>query len=368
MTKPSPNPTDLTRDLDRGVSLPASWFTEPSVVTREYERIFRRNWQYIGRAEQLAKVGDYITGMIGDIPAVVVRNEQRLAGFVNVCRHRRHLVMSGTGNRKVLQCPYHAWTYDLKGHLKAVPGCHHEEIFHKEDYSLLPLRVDTWGPFVFVNVDAQAKPLASYLGELPQIIAQSGLNLGQLTFRARHEWRAQANWKVMIENFLECYHCPVAHPAFSAVVDLDPARFILKPFEWFSIQCAPVQASALDPNGTHPSYDARGAITTAQYNFLWPNLTFNINPGAMNLSLDFWLPDGPDHTTGFSEHYFGADVSDDYAEKVIAFNKKVSDEDEALTYSVQLGMKAGLPARGCFLPKSEQLVIHFEKLVLAALS
>jgi phenylpropionate dioxygenase-like ring-hydroxylating dioxygenase large terminal subunit len=360
--------TDMTRDLNCNFSLPPSWFTDPAVAALEYNRIFHRTWQYVGRTEQLSKVGDFITGMVGNIPVVVVNNGQGLTGLVNVCRHRRHLVMSGVGNGKVLQCPYHAWTYDLEGCLRAVPGCEHEDNFRKEDYPLLPLRVDTWGPFVFVNADAQAKPLAHYLSELPDIIAQSGLDLTQLKFRARQAWRAKANWKVMIENYLECYHCSVVHSDFTAIVNVEPSTFDLKQFEWFSSQCAPVRASALQNTDKQPSYDAHGAVEVAQYHFLWPNLTININPGHPNLSLDVWHPDGPNCTKGFSEHYFGPDVSDDYAEQVVAFNKKVSDEDDAITDSVQLGMKAGLPMLGGFLTKRERLIIHFEKLVLEALS
>jgi carnitine monooxygenase subunit len=99
-----PSAADLSRDLDRGLSLPASWFTDPAIVEREYERIFHRTWQYFCRAEQLAQGGDFVAGTAGRIPVVAVRNDQGLSAFVNVCRHRRHLVMSGCGNRKTLQC------------------------------------------------------------------------------------------------------------------------------------------------------------------------------------------------------------------------------------------------------------------------
>src|SRR3954453_1352982 len=113
----------LAADLDRGISLPSSWFTDPAITALEQERIFRRSWQYVGRAEQVAQVGDYLTGTVGGIPIVVVRAEHGLNALINVCRHRRHEVMSGTGNRKLLQCPYHAWTYELDGRLRTAPRC-----------------------------------------------------------------------------------------------------------------------------------------------------------------------------------------------------------------------------------------------------
>lgn len=357
---------ELAHDLERGLSLPATWFTDSATVAREYERIFRRTWQYVGRTEQLAQAGDYVTGVAGDIPVIVTRDDKGLHALINVCRHRRHVVMQGEGNRKLLQCPYHAWSYELDGRLKAAPRCEREEGFSKDDYPLVSIRVDTWGPFVFVNADRDAKPLAHYVGELPGIIAQSGLDLSQPKFRKREQWRANANWKVMIENYLECYHCPVAHPGFSAVIDVN--TYVLKAFEWFSSQYAPARASALEGKGKKLSYDPRGTITQAQYHFLWPNFTMSINPGPPNLSIDVWLPDGPDFTHGFSEHYFGPDVPDEAAEQIIAFNKEVGYEDDALTNSVQHGLRAGIPEQGRFLKNSEHLALHFEKLLLNALS
>lgn len=363
-----PSAASLARDLDQGWSLPASWYTDPAIAQREHERIFRHTWHYIGRAEQVAQVGDYLTGSAGEIPVVVVRSETGLKAFVNVCRHRRHEVMSGVGNKKLLQCPYHAWTYSLDGQLKAAPRCDREEGFNKEDFPLLSVQVATWGPWVFVNPDLQAKPLAHFLGELPQIIAKSGLDLTQLIFRQRDAWDRNANWKVMIENYLECYHCPVQHPGFSAIIDVDPDAYSLRAYEWFSSQVGSVRASALEAKGKKTAYEAGGEVTMAQYHFLWPNLTININPGHPNLSLDVWLPDGPGRTRGFSEQYFGPDVPEDWARELMAFNDQVGAEDDALTDSVQRGLRGGIPMQGRFLPKSEHLVIHFQKLVLAALS
>jgi phenylpropionate dioxygenase-like ring-hydroxylating dioxygenase large terminal subunit len=368
LTPAEPPADPLTADLDRGLSLPASWFTDPAVVDREQERIFRRAWQYAGRTDQVAQTGDYVTGVAGDVPIVVVRGDGGLKAFVNVCRHRRHLVMSGAGNRKALQCPYHAWTYGLDGCLRAAPRSDGEEGFRKEDYPLLPARVETWGPFVFVSLDLQARPLTAYLGGLPQIIAQSGLALDRLKFHSREEWEARANWKVMIENFLECYHCPVQHPGFSAVIDVHPDSYTLTAHEWFLCQTAPVRRSALEGDGKTLAYDPAGAVTQAQYHFLWPNFTLSINPGHPNLSLDVWIPDGPHRTRGFTEHYFGPDVPEAWAEQLIAFNKQVGEEDDRLTDSVQRGLRAGVPAQGRFLVRSEHLALHFERLVLAALA
>jgi phenylpropionate dioxygenase-like ring-hydroxylating dioxygenase large terminal subunit len=365
-----PATTGLAGDLDRGFSLPATWYTDPAIVDLERERIFRRHWQYVGRTAQVAEVGDFFTGLTGgDLPVVVVRSEDGLQAFVNVCRHRRHEVMSGAGNRKALQCPYHAWTYGLDGRLKSAPRSEREEGFDKEDFPLLAVQVDTWGPWVFVNPDIGAKPLASVLGQLPQIIAQSGVDPAKLQFWQRAEWVRDANWKVMLENYLECYHCPTQHPEFSAVIDVDPDTYSLQPYEWFFSQVGPVRSAVLEGKSRKKTaYDARGAVTESQYHLLWPNFTININPGYPNLSVDVWMPYGPGRTRGFSEQYFGADVPEDFAREMMAFDYQVGTQDDALTDSVQRGLRAGVPEQGRFLIESEQLVIRFQRLVLSALS
>jgi phenylpropionate dioxygenase-like ring-hydroxylating dioxygenase large terminal subunit len=359
----------LATDLDSGLSLPASWYTDPAVAERERERIFRRAWQYIGQVAQVTKPGDFITGAAGEIPIVVVRGDDGgLRGFVNVCRHRRHEVVSGAGNKPVLQCPYHAWTYALDGRLRAAPRCEREEAFDKADYPLLDVLVDVWGPWIFVNPDMSAQPLSHFLGELPQIIAGSGLDLMRLAFHRRDTWSRRANWKVMIENFLECYHCPIQHPAFSAVITVDPDAYSLRSYQWFSSQVGSVRPTALEGRAKRAVYDARGTITQAQYHYLWPNFTISINPGHPNLSLDVWCPDGAEHTEGFSEHYFGPDVPEEWAQELIAFNDQVGAEDDRLTDSVQRGLRSGLPIQGRLLLQSEHLVAHFQKLVSSGLS
>jgi choline monooxygenase len=187
------------------------------------------------------------------------------------------------------------------------PRSQSEIAFELKAYPRPPSR-STPGAVCVRQPDATVPPLAHYLGNLPTIIAGSGLLLDQLQFHDREEWQADANWKVMIENFLECYHCPVQHPGFSTVVDVDEETYALEAHGWFSSQVAPVRRSALEGRGRKPAYDARGAITQAQYHYLWPNLTLSINPGHPNLSIDVWTPAGPEHTRGFSEHWFGGDV------------------------------------------------------------
>ncbi|MGH7098180.1 MAG: SRPBCC family protein [Stellaceae bacterium] len=362
------NPANLIAALDRGESLPAHWYTDPAITDKEIHRIFRKSWNYIGPLSELAEPGDYVTGQAGEIPVVVVRNDKGLAGFVNVCRHRRHLVMKGRGNATVMQCKYHAWAYDLEGVLKGVPRSAAEPGFRLENYPLLPVRVEALGPFVFVNLDRDAPALAACFGGVLDIVADSGIDLASLQLHSREDWEARANWKTMLENYLECYHCPVAHPGFSAAIDVLPENYDLTAYGWFLSQRGMVRPSALEGRSAARIYDVAGAVAQAQYHLLWPNLTININPGFPNLSIDVWMPNGPNRTKGFSEQYFAPGVSEEFARELIVFNREVGEEDDILTDAVQQGLLGGLPDRGRFLVNSEHLAIHFQKLVVEALS
>lgn len=359
--------SDLLAGLDRGESLPASWYTDPEMTEQEIHKIFRKTWQYVGPVQQLKNVGDFITGYVGNIPVVVVRNDNGIGGFVNVCRHRRHEVMRGCGNAKIMQCRYHAWTYDLCGALKAAPRSDREPNFSTSDYPLISIKVETLGPWVFANADENCKPLDFYFGPLLKIIAESGLDLDTLELWEKTEWDARANWKTMLENYLECYHCPVAHPGFSAAIDVDQDSYKLTPYEWFSSQVGYVRDSALKGESRVKIYDAKGSVRQAQYHLLWPNFTININPGFPNLSVDFWMPNGPNAAKGFSEQYFAPGVDKKWAEELIHFNTEVGNEDDDLTNSVQMGLIGGVPPVGRFLTNSEHLCIHFQKLVVNAM-
>jgi ferredoxin-NADP reductase/phenylpropionate dioxygenase-like ring-hydroxylating dioxygenase large terminal subunit len=360
------NPVVLRASLDRGESLPAHWYTDPAITAAETDRIFRRAWNYIGPAGELKNLGDYITGYAGGVPVVAIRGETGLAGFVNVCRHRRHEVMKGRGNAKIMQCGYHAWTYDLAGRLKGAPRSAGEPNFRLENFPLLPIRAEALGPFVFVNIDREAAPVAAYFGPVLDLISESGVDLDTLQLYTREDWQSHSNWKTMLENYLECYHCAVAHPSFSAAIDVRQENYNLTAHGWFLSQRGQVRPSALEGRSQVKIYDVAGEVAQSQYHLLWPNLTININPGFPNLSVDLWMPDGPNATKGFSEQYFAPGVTEEFAKDLIAFNKEVGAEDDVLTDSVQRGLLGGLPDFGRFLTNSEHLVVHFQKLVVGS--
>jgi phenylpropionate dioxygenase-like ring-hydroxylating dioxygenase large terminal subunit len=359
--------TDLGAALERGWTLPAEWYSDPEFHRRERERIFRNTWQYAGPTAWTERPGDYFACFAGHVPVLVVRGEDGgLRAFVNVCRHRGHIVAQGRGRRQTLQCPYHAWTYGLDGRLRNAPRSEREPGFDADAFGLLPAAVDTWGPQVFVNPDPDASPLAETLGALPDVVAGGGLDLAGLEFRERQEFEIPANWKVVVENFLECYHCPIAHPSFSDLIDVDPDAYRLEATGLYSSQVAPVRDAALAHVEGAP-YDARGDVSESQFHYLWPTFTLNVLPGPPNVSALLFLPDGPAKTRSIIDYFIAPGVDEKVIEEMIAFGNVVGSEDTDLVVSVQRGLDSGMVPQGRLLLTSEHLIQHFQRLVYDAI-
>jgi len=357
----------IERPLEDGWTLPASWYSDPNAYALERELIFGSAWQYAGPLELVTERGCFFAAQVGDVPAAIVRGKDgALRGFVNVCRHRGHLVVSGEGCRETLQCPYHAWTYDLDGTLRKAPRSEREPGFDAAGLSLLSVSVGTWGPFVFVNPDPAATPLEKALGDLPSIVAASGIDLDAVRFHSHHEWPIEANWKVVMENFLECYHCPTAHPGFSKVIDVAPDAYRLQVHPTFSSQVGSVRESVLSGNG-RAEYTPRSDVAQAQYHFLFPVTTVNIAPGIPNIGLERYIPDGPARTIEVTDYYFGTDASDEEIAELMAWDSQVAEEDVSLVQSVQSGLESRAVPQGRLMVESEQLIADFQRRVRDAL-
>jgi len=328
-------------------SVPWSWYSDPEVLRLEQERIFRRAWQYVGHDGRAAEVGARFAAWAGDVPVLVVRTDDGLRAFLNVCRHRGSLLVEGDGAQASIQCPYHAWTYGLDGSLRAAPRSEREPDFDGSELSLVPLLLESWGPFLFVNPDENAPPLAETLGPLPEL-----LSVDELVFRSRDDYELAANWKIGCENYLECYHCPVAHKGFSAAYDVDPDSY------------------RLEPSGKHVLSQFAPAHGTGegQFHFVWPNLKLNVYAGTANLSIGPLLPAGPERSTGFLDYFFAPDADQHWVEELLAFDRQVGAEDSVLVERVQQGVRSGLLEEGRLLGESEQLVARFQELVGGALS
>jgi phenylpropionate dioxygenase-like ring-hydroxylating dioxygenase large terminal subunit len=360
--------SEIQERLDAGFTLPAGWYSDPAILALERERIFKRTWQYACVTAQVAEPGSYFATRAGHIPVVVVRDQEgSVNAFVNVCRHRGHVVAQGSGRRETLQCPYHAWTYGLDGCLRKAPRSEREPDFNADDYSLLPVQVANWGPFVFVNADLEADPLEHTLGVLPDTVAETGIDLEGLRFHHRGDYVLDANWKIAVENYLECYHCPVAHPGFSTVIDVDPDAYALASSGYVSTQKGPVREGVLDGKKAAP-YDPTGDIDRNTSVFVFPNFTVDIIPGAPNMLGGSWIPIDERRTLGIFDYFFGEDVDEKTAADMMAFNEQVGLEDNTLVESVHQGLESGMVEHGRLLPSSEHLIQHFQRLLARALA
>ena len=343
-------------------TLPYSWYTDPEMLRREEERILRPAWQYVGHTGQLATPG-YFATHVGRTPVVVTRDRDGvLRGFVNVCRHRGFALAEGEAGRETLQCPYHAWTYGLDGRLRKAPRSEEERDFPQDELGLVPVAVDTWGPFVFANCSTAGggrdpEPLAHALGSLPAQVAELGLDVDSLVHHSRWEAEVEANWKIVSENFLECYHCQVAHPAFSELIDVSPEAYLLSTDGRLSTQHGPPLTAM-----------SGDELPRAQFHFLWPNLGINIFPGRPNFSIGPFVPLTPERTYRFLDYFFGRDVEAEWIDDLIAFDNQVGQEDLGLVEGVQRGVASGALEHGVLMSHSEQLIAHFQALTAAALA
>jgi choline monooxygenase len=340
-------------------TLPWSWYADALVAERERERIFRRSWQYVGHIGELSGPGSYFSSHAGGVPIVVTLDrDERLRAFINVCRHRGTVVARGAQRRGTLQCPYHAWTYGLDGCLRAAPRADAEVGFDRAELGLVPAAVGTWGPFVLVNPDANAEPLENVLGDLPAVVAAHGLEVQALRWHRRVEYKLNANWKIAVENYLECYHCQVNHPALVEVIDERALTLEAQGLRLSQLTPANARVAA----GTAP-LDARGPLGEGQFHLLLPAMKFNMLPGRPNLSIGPVWPLGTDRCAGFLDYFFGGEEDERWIAELYAFDDVVGAQDTALIEAAQLGTGSGMIKGGRLLARDDLLIARFRDYV-----
>ncbi len=345
------------KDLARAHTLPARCYTEPRFLAQERERIFARSWQPIGRVEQLGRPGDFFTADVAGEPVVVLRDLQNnLRAFANVCRHRAGAVAEGCGNRKALRCAYHGWTYALDGNLLGTPEFDGVENFDRANHTLATYLVATWGPLVFINLDSAAPSLEQVLAAIPR--ETRSFEPERLVFCERREYVVHCNWKVYVDNYLEGYHVPVAHPGLFR--ELDYSGYRVETFPTYSRQHAPIRSVAKDKDAGQV-YEAGGQ---ALYYWIFPNWMLNLYPG--NLQVNIVLPLEIERTLTVFEWYFrdgDKQETREGVERAIAFSDQVQREDIGLCEAVQKRLHSRTYDRGRFSVKRENGVHHFQGLI-----
>jgi glycine betaine catabolism A len=289
-------------------------YWDPKVLATELDRFFYRNWLCVGREEQLAGAGDFVTRQIGRESVLLVRNAAGVVhGFYNLCRHRGTRVAleaEGKGAHSFI-CPYHAWSYNLDGQLIGALHMKGQADFDRKEYGLHPIRVDTWGGFLWVNLEPTGPGLKESLG--PFFARFDRFPLADLRLGGRQEYEVEANWKILVENFSECYHCAPVHPSLNRLTPylsgdndasfLDPATRSL--FSGGFMQFAKDFQSM-----TRTGYTSRPLVPgmTADdqkrvyYYVVFPNMFFSLHPDYLMIHRSW--PTSPSHSRVENEFYF----------------------------------------------------------------
>ncbi len=358
----------LDPDPARSYTLPGAYYSAPEIFEAEKERIFYRVWQLVAHESELSNPGDYVTAEIADQSVFVIRGgDGELRGFYNVCQHRAHELLKGKGNVKAaIVCPYHAWAYETDGSLRAARHADKLPGFDPSDFGLTPVRIESALGFVFVNLDPDAAPLAECTGAMfddmraalpwwdevvvsPELTGESWQGAG-----------LAANWKVLAENCLECYHCQPAHPAFVDLVAMDSYHCDIHG-SWLKSfgKLKKTQNKAYDVAPDEPSQ-------TAQFWHLWPNIEFGVLPGEAALGAFRFYPVSAEETrmTSLILTRPGETIRPErqnYRWTVLW------PEDEALCQSVHRGLKSRGYRQGRFIvnpdrPDISEHAVHYFQL------
>jgi phenylpropionate dioxygenase-like ring-hydroxylating dioxygenase large terminal subunit len=202
----------VRKPLLEAETMPVFAYTSAEFYQREIERIWRKMWNFIGSADQIPNNGDYFTLNFTGVPMIVLRDHDGLIrAFANTCRHRGSELLEGKGNCNIIVCPYHSWTYELNGNLRGAPEMEQTLHFDKAAYGLIPIAIDTWANFVFINFDKNPEPLKKHLGDLPEKLAP--YKLEKMALARRKTFEMDCNWKLFVENAKESYHIATVHRA-----------------------------------------------------------------------------------------------------------------------------------------------------------
>lgn len=371
MTATKPLHVDVNEQIECAFTLASRFYTDPTILEIEKDKIFRRTWQLVGTAMQpcgeanglkktISDPETYFTTEVAGEPVLIIRDKEgTLRAFSNVCRHRAGPIALGSGCKGVMRCQYHGWTYTLDGRLIGTPDVEGVEFFDRSTMGMVPLSLETWGDLIFVNFDKNAESLSTYLGEIPNQAA--GFKFEGLQLAERRDYLIDCNWKVYVDNYLEGYHIPIAHPGL--MKEIDYAQYRTDTFRYYSQQFAPIRA--MKPGDAERAYaPGTGILKEALYFWIFPNLMLNIYPD--NLSTNLIVPLSHDKTLTIFAWFFHeieSAASKERVAKAVAFSDEVQQEDIMLCTNVQKGLKSSTYDRGRYSVKRENGVHHFHMLL-----
>jgi phenylpropionate dioxygenase-like ring-hydroxylating dioxygenase large terminal subunit len=368
-------PTDIVvkpRDVmpEGATTLPAAYYVDADYFAREMAALFGRMWICAGRAEQVERPGQFfIREVLGESIIVTRAPSGRVHAFYNVCRHRGTKLCTdheGTFAGSI-QCPYHAWTYDLEGRLIGAP--HMEEVphFRKDQYPLHQVHADVWDGHIFLNLARDPQPLLAQLADLPSKFKQ--WRMADLRLGRRIVYDVRANWKLLIQNYNECLHCPNLHPALN------------KLSHYLSGENEPLRASymggrmdlrpgvaTLSMDGTCPRAFLPGLsaedVRRVYYYAIFPNMLLSLHPDYMLVHI-LW-PIAPDRTINICEWHFQPETlaqPDFNASDAIDFWDMTNRQDWHVCELSQAGISSRAYTPGPYSNR-EDLLYAFDRMIV----
>jgi glycine betaine catabolism A len=346
-------------------------YTSRAVYDDEREKIWWDDWVCAGRAEEVSDPGDFMTRDIAGESIFIVRNETgALRAFYNVCSHRgTKFVDDGSGHvRKAFKCPYHAWTYDLNGRLIGTPNIQEDEYFDRSRHPLHEVAIDAYAGFIFVNMTlgGPRRPLIDALTDgAESMTVFERFKMDELRVGVRIVYEVEANWKIVVENYNECLHCPTIHPELVQVVPL---------FRFGEVWDEDIRDDGNRMMKGATSFTATGASELPKFpglepedyemyygSFEFPNLMLNLHPDCVMYYIGY--PKGPNHTTVVSEYLFRPETieSDDFKpQPVVDFWDLISKQDWAVCQRAQTGVGSRAYTTGIY-PRQDRFLYWFNE-------
>jgi phenylpropionate dioxygenase-like ring-hydroxylating dioxygenase large terminal subunit len=340
-------------------TMPYRLFTQPEVLVEEQQKVFSKSWQFVGHVSQLINTGDYITCDVAGKPILIIRGDDgQIRAFYNVCPHRgTKLVNEEQGQQKILTCMYHGWSFKLDGQLNKAPNFKDSPDLCSHDICLHDIRVESVSSLVFVNLDPHAKTLQSeyeeFFNDLSRFTFLEDLKKYSVNTRV-----IKCNWKVFIDNFLECDHCPIAHPGFSATLDLSKYHIIN------GSNCN-IQGTSLKEKKSRQTLNLelqQADVQEGRFYWLWPNVMFTVYPGPSNISAIQMIPIDHETTLAVYTYYLKNDEPTEEQKIQMEFTEQVRREDIDLVELAQIGLSSNAFPRGLLSP-TEHGLLHFHLMV-----
>ena len=337
-------------------TLAQRYYVSSDVFAKEQEAIFSAQWVCVGHQTQIPNPGDFFVARVTRESLIIVRDQHRAVhAHYNVCRHRgTRMCEEQAGHSSTIQCPYHAWTYALDGRLLGAPHMETAPGFRKAEHSLIAANVGVWEGFIFVNLADDATPLEQWFAPLDGKFAQ--FNLANLRAGRRVEYDVRANWKLIFENYSECYHCPGVHPMLSKVSPYDSAENDLTEGPFLGGFMSITKGSSLTMSGNacaRPVGDVRTEDHSRVFYYsIFPNMLLSMHPDYVMMH-QIW-PDAPDRTRVICDWFFhpaAFDRDDFRPEDAVEFWDRTNREDWHVCELSQQGIASRAYQPGPYSPR-----------------